>query len=223
MKFNYNILSTNLSTINSIKDLGVLYDSKLTFSHHIITMVSNAYKMLGFIRRCSQDFKNPESFKLLYNMFVRSRLEYASIIWDPWSSTYNSAIEMVQNKFIRYSKYKMTLIYPKFEKYVHFWNELNYKSLVARRKIAALIFTFKLLNNLVYSPYLLSQFNFRVPSPSTIPKLITFYCPRTRTVQHRNSPVNNCMTLYNEYSVICNLDVFFNTLNTFKSSCKKII
>ena len=79
-----------------IKDLGVFFDSDLSFSHHIDECLAGAYKSLGFVLRNSKDFKDISTLRLLFITFVRSRLEYASVIWCPIYTTYMTLIERVQ-------------------------------------------------------------------------------------------------------------------------------
>jgi hypothetical protein len=50
----------NLEKVSVIRDLGVLMDSKLTFSEHVDVTVSKArHSMLGFIMRVGRDFWDP--------------------------------------------------------------------------------------------------------------------------------------------------------------------
>lgn len=218
----YNILNTKLSLVNSIRDLGVHFDAKLTFSVHINEVVADAYRVLGFIKRCTRDFTNPEAIKLLYNSFVRSRLEYASLIWNPSFNLYENKVEMVQNKFLRYLTYKITNNYPKFDSYDDLMKQLGYKSLAKRRVIAVLLFIYKLFNNRIGSPNLLSLFNLSVPNPSTRPKYVTFYCSRSRTQQHSNSPVLKSIKIFNKYSNEYRLDIFATTYSSIVNQCKQI-
>lgn len=57
------------------KDLGVIFDSTLTFVSYINFIVSNAFKNLGFIFRHSKMFKNLSTLSILFDSFVRPKLE----------------------------------------------------------------------------------------------------------------------------------------------------
>lgn len=62
-----------------VKDL---YDN-LSFRNHIATKATESLKVYGFcIRNCRQ-FNNVTSLKILYFTYVKSKLEYACIIWNP--------------------------------------------------------------------------------------------------------------------------------------------
>jgi hypothetical protein len=57
--------------INVINDLGVLVDSRMTFVHHIESIVSKSARILGFLKRISREFSEPYTYKTLYVAFVR--------------------------------------------------------------------------------------------------------------------------------------------------------
>lgn len=96
--FNYNINGITLQRINSIRDLGVLFDSKLSFEKHIDNIVLSSCKMLGFISRSLNKFKKIETYQTLYNSYVRSILEYCAPIWSPYYDTHVRTDERVQKK-----------------------------------------------------------------------------------------------------------------------------
>jgi len=66
-KYNYTyaINGVHINSANSVKDLGVIFDSHLTFNTHIVTMRNEAYRNLGLIVRLGKDFNNPQVIKLL--------------------------------------------------------------------------------------------------------------------------------------------------------------
>jgi ribonuclease P/MRP protein subunit RPP40 len=83
--FDYNIHNTNLAKKSEMCDLGVIFDSKLSFSAHINELYAKSTKLLGFIFRTCSDFKNTNTILTLFNSLIRSKLEYASTIWNPHS------------------------------------------------------------------------------------------------------------------------------------------
>ena len=72
--------TTSLERVESIQDLGVLVDERLSFSEHMQGKINQAYAMLGVIK---QNFKylKTSSFILLYKNMVRSNLDYCSSVW----------------------------------------------------------------------------------------------------------------------------------------------
>ena len=67
----YNIDSIELSRVNCMKDLGVIFDPKLTFNFHVDYVISKSLSMLKFIQRNSSPFADPSSILCLYNSLVR--------------------------------------------------------------------------------------------------------------------------------------------------------
>jgi len=62
--------------------------------------------MLGFVSRVCLDFNNPIALKSLYCSYVRSILDYNSVIWSPYISGTTDAIEAIQNRFLRLLVFK---------------------------------------------------------------------------------------------------------------------
>jgi hypothetical protein len=65
------------------------------FHVHIANIFNDAYKRLGFAMRNSQHLNDIHALSLLFNGIVRSKLEYASIIWSPVHKSYQNQIEQV--------------------------------------------------------------------------------------------------------------------------------
>jgi hypothetical protein len=59
--------------------------------------------MLGFIKRLSKEFQDPFTVKSLYMSLVRSRLEYACCVWQPFYAVHIARIERIQEKFVKYA------------------------------------------------------------------------------------------------------------------------
>jgi len=70
-----------LHKLDSVNDLGVIFDSNLSFRDHISHKINKAYSILGIIKR---NFIYMESwttrFLLLYKSIVRPHLEYANSV-----------------------------------------------------------------------------------------------------------------------------------------------
>jgi len=78
--FNYSLGNITLNRADSIKDLDVYFCSDLSFKLNHENMLSKSYKMLGFINRNTQKFRNLSTIKTIYCFLVRSVLEFASVI-----------------------------------------------------------------------------------------------------------------------------------------------
>jgi hypothetical protein len=58
-EFFYMLGGIILGRIDSINDLGVIMDSKMSFTGHIEVTVGKALAMLGFVKRLSCEFRDP--------------------------------------------------------------------------------------------------------------------------------------------------------------------
>jgi hypothetical protein len=80
-----------------MKDLGVVIDSELSFDIHISEKVNKAFQMLGIINRNFSDI-DEFTFLLLYKTMVRSHLEYAGSVWNPYKTSQIESLEKVQKR-----------------------------------------------------------------------------------------------------------------------------
>ena len=200
--FNYNIQNSTLSRVTQFRDLGVVFDGKMSFAAHIDATVNGAMRALGFIIRNSKHFDDLETVKLLYFAFVRSKLEYASVIWSPGYSIYSALLESVQRRFLKFLAFKTDGTYPP----IGFSNQalldrFTISSLAARREYTSLTFLVKLVNKVIDCPAVLSQLNFNIPRESSR-QGHTFYLPTPRTNVLKFSPVYNMCDTYNKSAVI---------------------
>jgi len=85
--------------------LGFIFTLSLSPRSHITSITCKAFKLLGYIRRVSSEFKLKNSLKSLYCALVRPILEYGSVVWDPHCSDLGHQLEGVQRKFLNYASY----------------------------------------------------------------------------------------------------------------------
>ena len=89
----YHICGQEMEHVYEEKDLGVTFDSDVSFREHIANKINKANSITGLIRR-SFTFLDCESFTKLYCALVRPHLEYGQSIWSP--HLMKIAIENVQ-------------------------------------------------------------------------------------------------------------------------------
>jgi hypothetical protein len=148
-----------------MKDLGVVHDSKLVFDNHINNIISSALKALGFIMRSSTHFTQAKTLKVLYCSYVRSKLEYASQIWNPCYNTYSDRIERIQQKFIKHLCFKLKCPYSSTN-YISICKRHHLVPLKQRREIADIIYLLNITNGVTDCPELLRKLNFNTPTRS---------------------------------------------------------
>jgi hypothetical protein len=220
--FNYSINGTTLSRSNSVRDLGVVFGSRLSFTNHIESIVNSSFKSLGFVLRNGREFSDVDKLQLLYFTYVRSRLEYASIVWSPMYSIHISSLERVQPRFLKNGVHMLTGSYPP-RGYPNdlLLGQLGMSSLLSRRAEHSVVFLFNLIQGLVDCSDLLSQVTFKVNRPACRTKN-TFFLPTRRTNTGLSSSVVRMMINYYQniegmvYIFCCGIDAtkrcYFNPL-----------
>jgi len=122
------------------KDLGVLVDSKLTFSEEISCRIKKANTIMGVIRR-TFTYLDQKIFLCLYCSMVRPHLEYASSVWSPMWRKEVTAIERVQRRATRQIPGFSGLTYEERLR------KLNLPTLYFRRLRGDMVETFKILTH----------------------------------------------------------------------------
>jgi hypothetical protein len=216
--FPYSINNIVLSRTSSYRDLGVIMESDLSFKSHILSAAKRAYGVLGFILRISKLFSDFFTVKLLYKSLVRSKLEFASIIWSPYTLLHINIIEKVQKRFLRYLYYKSfgPLQFPIWlVRYKEMLEMFEFESLGDRRKVARLCYLRDVLSGIVDDPLTLSSVSWHVPTRGGRASR-PFYPLLARTCAHANSFLVSTVSLFN--SLGGELDVTMNR-SAFKKTC----
>jgi hypothetical protein len=71
----------SLTHNDTIKDLGMIFDSKLSFNKHVDYVRNKSFMKLGLLKLICIDFYNSSALKTLYFSSVRSQIEYDTLIW----------------------------------------------------------------------------------------------------------------------------------------------
>lgn len=192
----YTINEITLPKVSICKDLGVTFDSKLSFETHYKNISTRAYK-LGFISRSLNKFRLLSTYSTLYNTYVRSIIEYCSTIWNPHYGIYIHEIERIQKRFTRMIFRKFH--YP-YEPYKSRLLRLEMNSLENRRLMLDEIVLYKINAGSLVTPLkdTLSYYNinrvtrqnqtFYLPPVTTN---IEFFAPMLRLQRQHNDSFNN--------------------------------
>lgn len=206
---NYTVGGSILSRVSKIKDLGVIFNSQFSFGDHLEYVVNKANAMLGFVKRWSKEFNDLHVTKTLYCTFVRSIMEYASQVWDPFCDVHIRRIESVQRRFLRFAlrglPWNNPLMLPPYEDRLRL---LPLESLESRRRNSKIVFVFKILSGVVESPSLLGNFGFSIPTRSTR-NYSPLHLRSHRTNYGYNEPITSMSRLFNAsyYNIDFNLSV----------------
>lgn len=208
----YYISQAPLTRVTQITDLGVIFDDGFTFSEHIIQTVSRANKLLGFICRNTRRFKTNAPLDIMFNCLVRSRLEYAVLIWSPIYKKYVYQIETVLSRYAKCKYFR--------ENGVYLWHCRDYlnqyymlDTLECRRHIISVMFLYNLVNLNLDNEDLLSYFTVRIPREG-LRGSVSFFCGTARTNCLVQSPVYRMCRLYNQ--CCSHLDIFTLGKGEFK-------
>ena len=87
----------NIGVCTEEKDLGVTFDTDLTFDKHINNIITKAKQTLGINRR-TFSYLDKDTFVKLYKSLVRPHLEYANTVWYPYLKRQSIALEKVQRR-----------------------------------------------------------------------------------------------------------------------------
>lgn len=191
----YYINNQVLSRQARIRDLGVTFENNMKFTTHIQAIRSKAMQMLGFVFRNSREFSNVTTLKTLFFAYVRSVLEYASVVWSPHYKYQIKSLEAVQHKFLRLIAFKTKFLILNHD-YKEIEKEFNILNLETRRQFYDLIFLHKLIHSKIYEPDLLENLQIKVRTRQTRDKS-TFKLPTCRTNVAENSTLIRCQKLWN--------------------------
>lgn len=216
LHFNYMIENSQLKRSESVKDLGVVFDSRMTFTSHIEGTIASTSRMLGFVLRSCKHFSRSSTMMRLYFAFIRSKLEYAGLIWSPIYQNHKNSLENIQRRFLKYLWRTEFGHYPE-RGFPHeiLLDTFGLTSLENRRNIQALKFLFDLVNNKITCPDLLHHLPICVPGRSTR-FISTFYLPPARTNLRLRSPIFYMASTYN---VICSQNDIFNCTQNELTNC----
>jgi Reverse transcriptase (RNA-dependent DNA polymerase). len=206
IQYNYVIGRDMLTRASVVKDLGLYFDSRLTFQHHIDSMVKNAFKTMGTILRNCNHFSNVDTLKVLYTSIVRPKLEYGSEIWSPHTMKQKIKVESIQRRYVKFMHYKKFGVYlpigiSEKELLRHFGLPL----LETRRKFTDICFLSNLFGGSIDSETLLQNVRIYVPRPNT-KSTATFYLPKIKKDCFKFAPLNRMCATVN--SLGNNLDIF---------------
>lgn len=215
IEYDYSVGATALTKPKAFRDLGVIFDSKLSFTNHINAITSECSKSLGSIIRNSRDFMKINTLKLLYFSFVRSRVEYCSVIWSPQYNVHIINLEKLQRRFLKYISFRVDGVYP----YIGFpqselLNRFTVNSLANRRVISQLIFLYKVIHNFIDCSDILDRVNFHVPRLSSRHRAL-FSTSTPRTNVQRFSPLFQVCDNYNNLAK--QFDIFHCSVASIKS------
>lgn len=144
---------------DEVCDLGVWVNRKFHMGQHIELTAIKSRQVTGCIKHYSNGNFTKETQRILYTAYVRSRLEFASTIWNPASGVYIDDIESIQKQFVIYllesrrnaSSYRLA-------PYEDRCKQVKLQSLELRRKLADSVLAYDIYKNIVRDNLISSKF-----------------------------------------------------------------
>ena len=143
----YFICNVPIQECDSIKCLGVIIDSRLSWSEHVDAIFHKASQVRGFLQRnlrsCSRDVK-----LCSYKMYVDPILDYASAVWSPYLAKHINQLESVQRygaRFITSNFYKTCSVSALLQ-------ELQLPRLELRHQYNRAVLMYMIVNGLINVP-----------------------------------------------------------------------
>lgn len=159
---NYSMAEHIIERKETIRDLGVILDRRFSYGDHIEQTTLKCRQLIGCIKRHSIGKFTTETQRILYLAYVRSRLEFASVIWNPYQQIYIDDIESIQKQFVIYlldSRRNATSF--RLDPYIDRCKLLKLQTLVLRRKIADSVFAFDIFKGEINDVNISSNFVIR--------------------------------------------------------------
>ena len=176
-----------------VPGLGVLVDKGFTFRSHYEYITNRAISASRFVKRQSPFF-SMDTIKLIYQMLVRSILEFSSPIWSPNYLVHRNSIESVQKQMVLFllgdDRRHLTQSYE-LPPYTERCEQLGLVTLIRRRINAIVLFIHAIIIGKYQSPHLRSLITLNPGTRlSRNPNFI-------RIVAHDDSPFTVACKLFN--------------------------
>lgn len=144
---------------DEVCDLGLLVDKRYNLIHHMEQTTVKARQMVGYIRKKSNGKFKVKTLKILYCAYVRTRLEFASVIWSPYQEVYKDDIESVQKQFmIGLLDDRSSATSYRLAPYVERCKTLKLQPLCVRRRIADVVCAYDIFSGHSKVEFLKSKF-----------------------------------------------------------------
>lgn len=212
----YSLGDVKIPRAGTVKDLGVLLNEDLTFGLHIRKICAQSFRTLGFVMRQARLLDSIPAIKVLYNAFVRSKMECNAVIWNPYEDKYIVMVEKLQRKYLRWlyhKTYGYYVGYPSVYPSDFVIGMLGYNTLEVRRTVALITMVWKILTGCICIPSVLERLNLAVPTKSLSNRRNRLFRePVCRTEYGRLAPVPRSMTTLNAMLALNrDLDLFICT------------
>ena len=208
----YYIYGHQLESVTSCTYLGVELSADLKWNKHITRAKNKAFGTLKFLQR-NLRISSTRVKTTAYQSYVRPRLEYASVVWDPHTKKNSDMLEMVQRRAARWVLGR----YNQRSSVTDMLNQLNWRSLEDRRTDARLTMLYKMRNghvNINTSTLLTPMTGIAASA-----KPHKYVVPQTNTLAYRSSFIPRTISQWN---ALPSSVAMAPTLDSFKSRVSQL-
>ena len=95
----------------TLKDLGVFTSEGVSFEEHIENVVQSRKIMSGLLLK-NFETRDTKLMMKMFDAYIKSKIEYCSLIWNPWKKEDIGKLERIQKNYTRkfkgleYMKYR---------------------------------------------------------------------------------------------------------------------
>lgn len=97
----YVIKGQIIEEVKEVRDLGVLFDSDLTFKSHVEYINKRTSQMIGAARRFVMGINRPFLIARIYSVYIQPILEYCAVVWNQNRITLNNSLNLSHKKVTR--------------------------------------------------------------------------------------------------------------------------
>lgn len=141
-----------INLVESTRDLGIIFDSKLLFKDHIESLARRMTQMVGAANRLVKSIKFPMLITRIFKIYIQPIMEYGSIIWNTNTVGLNNLLHLIVKRVTRIALgvtyYTNTANYIAFEKRCDI---LNMDPPHTRRMSQAAIMGIKIIKDEVFT------------------------------------------------------------------------
>ena len=176
--------------VNEHKHLGLTFNNRLTWSNHINNIVKTVSKELDVLHKIASTIDR-QSLDTVYKTFIRTKIEYACILWD---NCYDYETDLLENCQLRAAR--IITGAKRGTSHEKLYKETKWPELKDRREMHKLCFMHKLVNET--SPNYLIEI---LPNTKNVPYELRNISDvqqfTSRTEKFRKSLLPDCIRKWN--------------------------
>ena len=102
-KINLTLNGQQLTQVEKVKFLGLVFDEKLSWKHHVQHLVEKCQKRINILKVLSGSKwgASKETMVLVYKTFIRSLLDYGSVVYNSACKSIKEKLDIIQSQSLR--------------------------------------------------------------------------------------------------------------------------